>query len=199
MNQQAPSPTSSSTSSTASQPDPHRDGARDKIRALLALGIAAAAVFTAIGLKQNTRPASGLEGQRAPSVNLAVLPLTATPEVTRVAIPEDLAGKPFVLHFWGPHCQPCLAEAPQLVALHKRAAAEGFELLTVSGDDVQDIRAYMNKSGHTYRVLHDPAGKAHKAFVVSSIPRTLVVDGNGTVTHEADIGERIDTLKIPRR
>ncbi len=152
-----------------------------RIIGVLAFGVALAGVFVALGLRGNNPAQSGLVGQRMAPVELALLPATPTPTTTRVTLPDVAPGGRLLVHFWGPTCAPCVAEAPAIQAFHDKAATSGVPIITISGDDTEDIRAFMRARGHTYRVLHDPNGKAHRTWEVVGLPSTFLVDDKGTI------------------
>lgn len=149
--------------------------------AVLVLGVALAAVFAAIGLRESTAPPTGLEGERVVPISLAVLSARPTTTVDRRQVPDLSAQKRSLVHFWGPSCAPCVKEAPLIEDLHQRSAATGLHVLTVTGEDTVDVRAFMAENGYTYPVLHDPSGKAHAAWRVRGIPASFLVDAQGTI------------------
>ena len=54
---------------------------------------------------------------------------------------EQNKGQVVLFDFWATWCAPCRKEIPQLVDLHKRLAAKGFHLVTVSADEEADKAA----------------------------------------------------------
>ena len=58
-------------------------------------------------------------------------------------------GKVLLVNFWATYCVPCRKEMPQLVALEAKLRAQGFQFVTISADEpeqVQDAAAYLDKT-----------------------------------------------------
>ncbi len=176
----SPTPASPPARPAAAPPPP--TGRRSA--AIVAVGLALALAFAAIGLRQQTPAPSGLEGQQAPRGVLPVLTATPQPKPTRVPVP--MPGKRHLLHFWGPNCAPCVEEAPVIQRLHRAAGGPtgAFAVVTVSAEDVPDIRGFMRDKGYDFPVLLDANGFVHGQFRVSAIPATFVVDAKGVVVRE---------------
>ncbi len=165
-----------------------------KPAAILAVGLAIALALAAVGLRQNTPPPSGLEGQRAPQIDLPILALQPARAPARWVKP--VLGKATLLHFWGPSCAPCVKQAPAVAALHQEGVKSGaFEVITISAEDVPDIRAFLRETGHSYPVLHDADGRAHGSYRVNAIPVDFVIDKLGVVQQELRGPHDIDELR----
>ena len=57
-------------------------------------------------------------------------------------------GKVVLVNFWATYCVPCRKEMPQLVALEAKLRAQGFQFVTISADEpeqVKDAAAYLDK------------------------------------------------------
>jgi thiol-disulfide isomerase/thioredoxin len=92
----------------------------------------------------------------------------------------ELRGRPVLLHFWATWCAPCKAELPQLLELGDELKRErGFELLAVAvHDDWASIRAFF--ADRVPDAIHlDPIGEAAKAFEVSVLPDSYVLNAAG--------------------
>lgn len=50
-------------------------------------------------------------------------------------------GKVTLINFWATYCVPCRKEMPQLVALEARLRAKGFQFITVSADEPEQLSA----------------------------------------------------------
>jgi thiol-disulfide isomerase/thioredoxin len=57
-------------------------------------------------------------------------------------------GKVLLVNFWATYCVPCRKEMPQLVAMELRLRAQGFQFVTISADEpeqVKDAAAFLDK------------------------------------------------------
>lgn len=93
-------------------------------------------------------------------------------------------GSPAVINVWASWCAPCRAEAPELVAVHKRN--KGVEFLGLSTRDSDAAaRQFVKKYGIDYPNLPDPNGQLVLQFSDTlppqAIPSTLLIDSQGRV------------------
>jgi thiol-disulfide isomerase/thioredoxin len=110
---------------------------------------------------------------------------------------SDLKGKVVLIDFWASWCGPCRKENPTVVAAYKKYRDKGFEVFSVSLDQdksrwisaiqqdgliwpnhVSDLRSWQNVAAGLYGV--------------SSIPKTVLLDRNGTITDHNLRGEALD-------
>jgi len=95
----------------------------------------------------------------------------------------DHAGTPMVVNFWASWCPPCVAEMPDLEAVHQ---ARGDEVAFV-GINTQDELAtavdLVEQTGITYDLGQDPDGEMFRDFEVFSMPTTFFVDEDGAIVH----------------
>ena len=99
---------------------------------------------------------------------------------------ESLAGKVVVLDFFATWCAPCIAELPELEAIHRRyATAPDVEVLVVAndsgGDTPESIREFVAGRDVDVPFAYDPGGKAHKAFGFAGLPGLVVIDTTGRI------------------
>jgi cytochrome c biogenesis protein CcmG/thiol:disulfide interchange protein DsbE len=116
---------------------------------------------------------------------------------------EDLSGKKVSLasfkgnavlvNFWATWCAPCKIETPWLIELRDQYAAQGFEILGVSADDLdRDNAATLTKEkqeiAHSAEQLHIPypvlidGGSLDKDYGgLDELPMSFFVDRSGKV------------------
>ena len=95
----------------------------------------------------------------------------------------DLAGSVAVVNFWGTWCVPCRREIPELVDLHESYGDRGVEIVgvAVESGEPDDIRAFMEGFGATYRLWMTDTATALSVFEAVGYPFTLVIDREGRV------------------
>jgi len=93
-------------------------------------------------------------------------------------------GQVVLVNFWATWCGPCRQEMPHLSRLYDRYRSSGFVLLGVNIDD--DPRAAADlatKLGLQFPVLLDTDKQVSRAYDMSAMPATLLIDRNGRVRH----------------
>jgi thiol-disulfide isomerase/thioredoxin len=88
-------------------------------------------------------------------------------------------GAPVLVHFWATFCEPCRVELPKLV----EASAEGrTPLLLVSVDESWDVVRHFFDGKVPPGVVLDESGSARRAFRISTLPDTYLLDAAGRPT-----------------
>ena len=98
---------------------------------------------------------------------------------------KELKGKVVMLNFWATWCPPCRKEMPDLEALYKQFAPQGFIILGISDDDPEKVRAFVQKQGTTYPVLLDPGSKVNHLLKINGIPKTFVYNRDGKIVAQS--------------
>ena len=106
---------------------------------------------------------------------------------------ESYKGKAVLVNFWATWCAPCKIETPWLVELRNQYAAQGFEVLGVSADDIdrddakrlaeekKEIARSAEQLHIPYPVLID-GGTLDKVYGgLDELPMSFFVDRTGTV------------------
>ena len=123
-------------------------------------------------------------GQPAPNVRLEYLD-GGVQDLAEVAG----TGTPVVLNFWSSTCIPCRNEMPAIEEVHSELDGD----VTVVGVDVTDTEAagkeMVASTGVTYRNARDPRSEIFAVFGGIALPRTVLIDGDGTIvaTHSGEL------------
>lgn len=90
-----------------------------------------------------------------------------------------------IIDFWASWCGPCRAETPHLVSLYERYKAKGLGIIGVSLDfDGMVWKKAVEELKMSWLQLSDLKGwknEAAQIYGVTSLPYTLLVDGEGNI------------------
>ena len=170
---------------------------------LLALAIASllvAALSACIAAhEKETAPAHsasstqhGKSGSEAPKIEPADAEVAPDLVLKDIAGKEvrlsDYRGKVVALNFWATWCGPCKLETPWLVELREQYHKQGFEIIGVSVDsldeyDPADISAFTKKYKVSYPVVMATKEMVSAFGPVTGLPTTLVIDRQGKIRH----------------
>jgi cytochrome c biogenesis protein CcmG/thiol:disulfide interchange protein DsbE len=158
----------------------YRKQARERLAASAAQGEAMADTG---GAPQTISP---LIGKPAPAFTLE------DPSGKKLSL-ADYKGKALLINFWATWCAPCRIETPWLIELRKQYAAQGFEVLGISADDIdrsdpaklaeekKEIARFVEQQHMPYPVLIDGDSISQPYGGLDELPASFFVDRNGTV------------------
>jgi peroxiredoxin len=100
----------------------------------------------------------------------------------------DYKGKVVALNFWATWCGPCNLETPWLVELREQYHKQGFEIIGVSVDslneyDPAEVSAFIKKHKVGYPVVMATKEMVDAFGPVTGLPTTLVIDRQGKIRH----------------
>jgi len=122
------------------------------------------------------------QGEPAPDFTLELL------DGSQISL-SDLRGQVVVLNFWASWCAPCRSEAPALQQVWEMYEDEGVVLLGVSYRDAKGAsQDFIDAFGITYRNGFDARGQISRAYGVTAVPETYVIDRQGKMVW-SHIGE----------
>ncbi len=130
--------------------------------------------------------ASPLQGKPAPAFTLEDI------SGKKLSL-ADYKGKALLINFWATWCTPCKIETPWLVELRDQYAAQGFEILAISMDDLdlddaaklsgekKDIARFVQQMKMSYPVLIGGDSISKPYGGLDDLPTSFFVNRNGTV------------------
>lgn len=121
---------------------------------------------------------SGLIGRPVPDFRLDPI-LPGKPGLSDDAL---RSGGPRLVNVFASWCVPCIAEAPQLLALQRRG-------VPIDGVAVRDtpaaLSAFLRRNGDPFdRVGDDRARTVQLALGSAGVPESFVVDGRGVIRYQ---------------
>lgn len=116
-------------------------------------------------------------GQEAPDFTLADL------DGNEIAL-SDHRGDVVLINFWATWCPPCRVEMPDMEAVYRQHSNEGFEILGVDQREPADlVEDYVTERGFSWLFLLDEDFDVSREYSATSIPRSILVDRDGTVAY----------------
>ncbi len=95
---------------------------------------------------------------------------------------SSLRGKVVLINFWATWCGYCVYEMPDLQALHEMYEGEVVVLAVNVREAPDSVARFIETNGYSFTVLLDADGKVTRAYMVSGLPTTFVVDRKGVLS-----------------
>jgi cytochrome c biogenesis protein CcmG/thiol:disulfide interchange protein DsbE len=96
---------------------------------------------------------------------------------------DSLKGKTIVLNFWASWCIPCQQEAPMFERTWSEYQDRGVVFLGVNTEDTDSAAFdYIEEYDLTYPHAPDQGGRMEKAYRITGIPETFIINGDGEIT-----------------
>lgn len=108
----------------------------------------------------------------------------------------DFKGKVVLVEFWASWCSPCRAENPNLVKQYQTYKDKGFEIISVSLDNVKErwLEA-IEKDGLAWTHVSDLKGwnnEVGRLYGVRAVPASFLVDAQGKIIGNGLRGEPLN-------
>lgn len=102
-----------------------------------------------------------------------------------VRLADHLGRDVVLLDFWATSCEPCLAELPELEALHRKYGPRGLVVLGIAidgPDSIAAVRAEVRKLGVTFPVLLDQETRVLALYdPKGTAPFSVLIDRRGAI------------------
>jgi thiol-disulfide isomerase/thioredoxin len=123
-------------------------------------------------------------GKRAPHFQLHVL--GSADSISN----SKFAGKFYLIHFWGTHCGPCIAEMGDLQQAFQRSNHDRFAILSIALDNPRDVMQF-RKSKWSMPWIHatifeNPESRITSTYNAWSIPCLYLIGPSGTILAQGD-------------
>ncbi|MHC4560672.1 MAG: TlpA family protein disulfide reductase [Planctomycetota bacterium] len=94
----------------------------------------------------------------------------------------ELKGQVVFVNFWSPWCVPCIKEMPSMQRLYSSMPANEFKMLAILIDDTPAVAdRLVAKQKYTFPILMDPENKTSKAYGLTGVPETYIIDKQGVL------------------
>jgi peroxiredoxin len=142
-----------------------------------------AALVATVALGASSAAADVKAGDDAPAVTAkAWLNVKADEQPTA----ERLKGKVVMVEFWGTWCNPCVQAMPHVQKLWDRYRDRGLLVLAVSYEEIDVLKAFLDKNGYTMPCGSDPDKTCIAAYTFKSWPHTVVIGKDGKLAFVGD-------------
>ena len=100
-------------------------------------------------------------------------------------------GKVVLVDFWATWCGPCRTTLPALDALYKKYHAKGLEIIGVSAESLEDLKAFQDKAKLGYPLFNDVGRITTNQYQAFAFPTLAIIDRQGLI-------QRIEVGAHPR-
>ncbi len=134
--------------------------------------------FTAC-TKAESPKKSAVAAEKNPAPNVTV---TSLADGSTLKL-SDLKGKVVLLNFWATWCPPCREEIPSMMKLNSLMAGKPFQMVAISIDEGgrKDIESFFKESGFSLPTYLDESGSSTKAYGITGVPESFIIDKKGVL------------------
>ncbi|HWK96836.1 MAG TPA: TlpA disulfide reductase family protein [Pseudolabrys sp.] len=135
------------------------------------------------------------------------LPLSGAPPGATFSLSRQ-SGEAILIHFFASWCEPCREELPALKRLAHRGAPDLQVVAVAVADNDSRLRRLLDETGVTFPVLKDDNRAVARAWSISALPSTVILDARhrARLSVESDFAwdtiepkQLIDRLSLPAK
>jgi cytochrome c-type biogenesis protein len=93
----------------------------------------------------------------------------------------EFGGKPLVVNFWASWCPACVAELPEVQAVHERFGDDVVILGLANADERGAALDLAGDVGLTYTLADDPNGDLFRSLDLIAMPSTVFITADGEI------------------
>ncbi len=111
---------------------------------------------------------------------------------------SDLKGKVVLLNFWATWCPPCREEIPAMMKLNSFMAGKSFQMIAISIDEggKKVIESFFKETGFSLPTYLDESGASSKAYGITGVPETFIIDKQGIIVKKIVGGAAWDSPEV---
>lgn len=99
--------------------------------------------------------------------------------------PDTQRGKVLVINFFASWCDPCRREAPAIEQVWREYQSRGVQFYGVAYKDAASkAQSFLDQYGVTYPSAADLKTDISRAYGVTGVPETFVIDRQGRLVHK---------------
>ena len=109
---------------------------------------------------------------------------------------QNVRDKPIYLKFWATWCGECSAQMPHLEAIH-RTHGDELDVVAVNfgfNETPELIRQFQKEHDLRVPIALDELGNIARAFDVTVVPYSIIIDRDGTIVHRKFGDEGVDEI-----
>ena len=144
--------------------------------------------------KSETAKVTAVAQEKSPAPEISVVALAGGAPLKL----SELKGKVVLLNFWATWCPPCREEIPSMMKLVSAMNGKPFQMVAVSIDEggKADIESFFKQSGFSLPAYFDPTGVAVKAYGITGVPESFVIDKQGIIVKKVIGGLAWDSAEV---
>ena len=94
---------------------------------------------------------------------------------------DDYRGSVVLLDFWATFCPPCVSALPELQALHRRYAGQGFTVIGVTVDERAALVQKATSGANVSYPILKATPEVWNAYKVTALPALILVGRDGLI------------------